>query len=136
MKMLAMVALLLLAGCATVERQLAPSFGDAVLASLQTHGKLQDVVLTIGKDGSLAIGGRSIQMGELKTIRSVSGLPENPPGVLIRAHREATHADVMAVMDELSKAGIWRIAFQTINEDELRNQKPQDTARKLTDPEH
>ena len=38
-------------------------------------------------------------------------------------------------MDELSKAGIWRIAFQAVKEEELHNQAPQDTARKLADPE-
>jgi hypothetical protein len=125
---------LLLAGCATVPRKPVTSFDDAVRGSVEAKGIHPRVVVTMDKDGSMSIAGLPIKMDELKQIRSVAGLPENPPGVLIRAHREATHADVKAALDELSKSGIWRISFQAVKPEEWHNQAP-DTARKLADPQ-
>ncbi len=129
-----LVLCLVLTGCATVPRKQAMSFDDAVRASLQTDPKYQ-VVLTMEEDGSVSIAGRPVAKEELKAIRSVAGLPRNPPGVLIRANWDANRSDVRGVMDELTGAGMWTIAVVSLTKEDLHNQAPEDTARKLADPQ-
>jgi hypothetical protein len=83
----------------------------------------------------MAIAGRPVAMGELASIGSVSGLPNNPPGVLIRAHRDVNRSSVEEVLDELAKGGVWTVALLALNEEDLHNKAPEVTARKPAGPQ-
>jgi biopolymer transport protein ExbD len=118
--MATLILCLVFAGCATTPLKQAMSFDDAVLASLQSDPRFP-VVLTVEKDGSVFIAGRPTAKEELKAIISVKGLPEYPPSILIRAHPAAKRADLHAVMDELSKAGLWTINVVSLKEEDVQN---------------
>lgn len=100
-------------GCTTMQRR-PISFAEAVRNSVETAAGRTNIVVVVRSDGALSLGGRPTTVVELEGIRNVSGLPENPPSVTIRADRDARHADVRAVMDALTKAGIWRIKIAAI----------------------
>ena len=122
MKKIGYIALLLLlAGCTTIRKPPLQTFDDSIRASIESRGDGLVVVIVMEKDGTISAGGRPITLDDIPAIRSVSGLPANPPGVLIRADREALHKDVKACLDALSKAGIWKITFLTAETDELHN---------------
>jgi biopolymer transport protein ExbD len=123
------VTAMLMAGCATMQVR-PPSFEQAVLTSIDPADKRHQVVIQVDKDGGISVGGRPTALQELEGIRKVAGLPEDPPAVLIRANREAKHADIRAVMNAITKAGIWKITFAAIREDkETQNQQPEGIRR-------
>jgi len=82
----------------------ASPFDTAVKASLVSN---KYVVLMVDQDGSLFIGGVSVKMNQIKDIRTVVGLPNNPPSIIVRVHEKATsHANLTLLYDELQKSGI------------------------------
>ncbi len=90
-------------------------FAQAVQSSLTPSGKHTNVVITVHKDGSTSIGARRTSLKELEGVAHVQGLP-HPPAVMIDGHRQAKHSDIRAVMDALTKSGIWRINFRAVEE--------------------
>ena len=86
-------------------------FGAAVLASGPATQEFPIVIVMIDKDGSISIAGLPVKVSQLKDIRSVSGLPINPPDVIVRVHEEATDRTALnEVVDELEKAGMPNIS--------------------------
>lgn len=92
------------------------TFDQSVLESIEPQDDHHQVVVVVDKNGSITVAGRPTSLHELEGLCKVAGLPENPPAAIIRGHREAKHADVRAVMDAITKAGIWRISFAAIKE--------------------
>jgi biopolymer transport protein ExbD len=126
---------MLLAGCATLKMS-PPTFEQAVLSSINATDDRHQVVVVVDKDGAITVAGRPTTLEELERTRSVVGLPENPPAALIRGHREAKHADVRAVLDALSRGGIWRISFIAFKEgNEVQNQASQAIGAGAPQPE-
>jgi biopolymer transport protein ExbD len=128
--------LLLLTGCTTIRKPALVTFDDAVRASIEARGDGQVVVIVMEKEGTMSVGGRQITLDDIPAIRNVSGLPSNPPGILIRADPEALHKDVKACLDALSKAGIWRIAFWGVETDDLHNKGLLRTGAPQTESPH
>jgi biopolymer transport protein ExbD len=106
---------LVVTGCASL-RVKPCTFDQAVLESIEPQDGHHQVVVVVDKNGTITVAGRPASLHELEGLCNVAGLPENPPAALIRGHREAKHADVRAVMDAITKAGIWRISFAAIKE--------------------
>ncbi len=113
---------LLVTGCASLHVK-PRTFDQAVLESIEPQDDHHQVVVVVGKTGAVTVAGRPTSLSELESLCNISGLPENPPAALIRGHREAKHADVRAVMDAITKAGIWRIRFAAIKPKEPQNQQ-------------
>jgi len=84
--------------------------------AIQPGDEHQTVVIVVDKTGTITVAGRPTTLEEIKSIREVVGTSENPPRALIRADRETKHADVRALMDALSGAGVWHIDFAAIKE--------------------
>jgi biopolymer transport protein ExbD len=113
---------LLVTGCASL-RVKPRTFDQAVFESIEPQGDHHQVVVVVNKNGSITVAGRPTSLQEVEGLCKVAGLPENPPAALIRGHREARHADVRAVMDAITKSGIWRISFAAIKPKESQNQQ-------------
>ena len=102
-------------GCASLHVKPC-TFDQSVLESIEPQDDHHQVVVVVDKNGSITVAGRPTSLHELEGLCKVAGLPENPPAAIIRGHREAKHADVRAVMDAITKAGIWRISLAAIKE--------------------
>jgi len=102
------------------------SFDDAVRASFIQAKPHPRLVLVMDQDGSLYIAKRPVKISELSGIRSVKGLPENPPAILLRAHRKVKSASTKAVFNELSKVGIWRLSFVAVDFEHLHQDDSDD----------
>lgn len=119
-----------LGGCATLRTAKPVSFADAVRSSLEQSGKYTYVVVHVDADGTIRVAGRPTTLAELSTLPYVEGLTaEEKPAVIIQAPPDAKHADVRAVMDACSKAGIWRIAFRGLKKETQAQNKPPEATR-------
>jgi len=116
-------------GCATFQTK-SRTFEQAVHDSIPPGDEHQTVVIVVDKTGAVTVAGRPTSLEDIEGIRKVAGLTETPPAALIRGHREAKHADVRAVMDALTKAGIWRINFAAIKETDESQNKPVEDIRR------
>ncbi|MBP2643392.1 MAG: exbD 3 [Firmicutes bacterium] len=77
-------------------------------ASMESREKKQmDVV--VAKDGRIAVDGLQVDKGELSSRLCANGSP--PDSVCVRADKEATHGMVVAIMDEIHKAGVTKLAI-------------------------
>jgi len=77
-------------------------------ASVERQDKTTVEVL-IAKDGRVAVDGKLVGKGEMKAALSSEGRLAN--SVSIRADKEASHGMVVAVMDEIHKAGVTKMAI-------------------------
>lgn len=75
--------------------------------------KESSIVVVLAPDGNLYLGRRLVPEGELEAaVRSLTaGLPEADRIVYIRAHLDATYAQVVRVIDTVRKAGVNQIGL-------------------------
>jgi len=124
-----LVLTLAFTGCATFQAK-PRTFEQAVHDSIQPGDRHQTVVILVDKTGAITIAGRPTSLQEIEGIRGVAGTPDTPPAAIIRADRETRHADVRAVMDALTKAGVWRISFAAIKETDKSQNQPVEAIRR------
>jgi biopolymer transport protein ExbD len=63
----------------------------------------------MNKSGDMSISERPITIDDLKRLRSVAGLPSDPPAILIRADQEVSRPDLDRVIHALGAADMWSI---------------------------
>jgi len=105
-------------------------FAEAVRASFKSTAKeTPHVVVMIDKDGAVSIAGLPVRLSQLKNIRSVSGLSEYPPFILVQVHDQSKDpAAHEAVCDRLTAAGMTQIACFSISASEWDKRMTQYTS--------
>jgi biopolymer transport protein TolR len=73
----------------------------------------EPVIVTVRKDGSTYLGAEDVPRGDLGAVmRAKTG--DNPATIIhLRGDREASYGEIVAVMDELARAGFAKIALIT-----------------------
>jgi biopolymer transport protein ExbD len=103
--------------CATTfldpERALQLELPEAAHAA-EREDVADEIVISVLRDGSLSLGGRSIDRNALtaELARAARRDPATP--VTIRGDRLVHHEDVVAVMDACGAAGLFNLAVGTI----------------------
>ena len=110
MRITPVALLLVLTGCVTFRKAPVRPFEDAVRASLEVTNNGQTyVVITMKKNGDLAIDGRPTSLGELSNMNTVQGIPSHPLSAIIRADREASRENIRACLNALTNGGVMQI---------------------------
>ncbi len=95
---------------------------ESKAAALDQDKKPVDI--SIGRDGGVYIDDRQIQMAALgeqfAQIAARSGKGKDSPQVFLRADKALDYGRVMAVMGELNRAGLNRVALVTMGESEAK----------------
>ncbi len=75
--------------------------------------KMEDLVLTIAKDGRIYLNNKEVDRGTLaKELKLVVG--ESPKkAVILKADKEVSHGDVVNIMDLARRSGIKRLVVGT-----------------------
>lgn len=70
------------------------------------------IAITITTDGTISIGDTVVQIGEVQSrVEQLADKSETP--VILRADENVEHGKVIAVMDEVKKAGVTKLAIAT-----------------------
>lgn len=87
--------------------------------------------IDISKEGRISMGNVTLTPQEVfnRVKRKKDKLKREFP-ILIRADFAALHKSVRAVMDECTRAGIWRLSFMAIGEDRTHERKRLKKVRK------
>ena len=82
------------------------------VASQNQQEAPKPVSITITVDGMVSIGDAVVQIDEVKSrVRQLADKSETP--VILRADENVEHGKVIAVMDEVKKAGVAKLAIAT-----------------------
>ncbi|HIX84541.1 MAG TPA: biopolymer transporter ExbD [Candidatus Megamonas gallistercoris] len=82
------------------------------VASQNQQEAPKPVSITITVDGTVSIGDAVVQIDEVKSrVRQLADKSETP--VILRADENVEHGKVIAVMDEVKKAGVTKLAIAT-----------------------
>ncbi len=82
------------------------------VASQNQQEAPKPVSITITMDGTVSIGDAVVQIDEVKSrVRQLADKSETP--VILRADENVEHGKVIAVMDEVKKAGVTKLAIAT-----------------------
>lgn len=87
--------------------------GFSVILPQAAAGKqpIEHVAVLVAKDGRIAVDGRPVSRAELAPL--LKSLSDGKTVVSIRADKEASHGQVVEVMDEIRKAGVSKISIAT-----------------------
>lgn len=85
---------------------------NLLVASQNQQEAPKPVSITITMDGTVSIGDTVVQIDEVKSrVRQLADKSETP--VILRADENVEHGKVIAVMDEVKKAGVTKLAIAT-----------------------
>ncbi len=82
-------------------------------ASGQSIEKVEKVVISVMKDGSLLLDGKQTEEKSLSGLLSPLGQKDPQPTVFIQADEGSTTGSLVHVMDLASKAGLKKISLET-----------------------
>ena len=89
----------------------------AAEASERTIRSSGEIIINVGRDGSIVVNQRSLTLGELQRVLSrIASLYPGQP-VILRADRKTYHEDVVDVLNACAEARIWNISFATVKEE-------------------
>lgn len=82
------------------------------VASQNQQEVLKPIAITITTDGTISIGDTVVQIEEVQSrVEQLADKSETP--VILRADENVEHGKVIAVMDEVKKAGVTKLAIAT-----------------------
>ena len=81
----------------------------------------EPIVVVIGKDGAVALGGKSVERADLAARVKLQIGDDTARFVHLKGDRQAAFGDVVAVMDDLASQGVVHLAIMT---DKIRSSPP------------
>lgn len=96
------------------EQQLDLELPSAQSAS-EKPGNVDEVVIDVLRDGSLAFGGRRIESAQLEPALAAAARENPRVAVMIRGDRLVHHEDVVRVLDACGLAGLTNLAVGTLD---------------------
>lgn len=80
----------------------------------QRSRQVGEIVVNIGRDGTIAVGGQTLTEERLTTILSRLALAYPGQAVILRADRRTEYDAVIRVLDLCRRSGVWNISFATL----------------------
>jgi biopolymer transport protein ExbD len=84
--------------------------------------KRDDIVVILDKEGKLIVNGVSMEMKDLERVFQRTHKKNPSAMVIIKADKEASHGDVVIIMDTAKTSGLNRIAIATEPEPRRREE--------------
>jgi biopolymer transport protein ExbD len=95
------------------ERELEIDLPSAASGTLPERAP-DELVISVQKDGSLALGGRPVERAELERALADAALHSRETPVTIRGDRAALHETIVGVLDACGSAGLSNLAVGTL----------------------